>query len=145
MPPRQRAGQPATTVKHIDSDGRESNVVEMRPGDFDLEAIVQQRADALGLEDGERITFVWRSERFSMPYPMFATDEWKDGLEECTDDEEIGRYCLGDDQYERFISLDGRAGFIALILQEANSKVVGAGPDPTQSSRSSRRAQRRRR
>lgn len=111
--------------------------------DYDLAAVVEQRRDALG-HDGDLVTFKHGGEVFSFPHPLFADDEWKDGLAEVRGDVEFGQYLL-DDQYERFRELGGRASHLAILVDKirTDTQDVTAGR-PTQSPISSR-AQRRRR
>lgn len=119
-------------------------VVEQPEADYDLAAIVDQRRDALG-HAGDEITFVHEGEVFSMPHPLFADDEWKDGLADVDSDVEFGEYVLGEEQYARFRELGGRSSHLAILVQkiQTDARDVDAQDRPTRFSTSSR-AQRRR-
>jgi hypothetical protein len=115
--------------------------------DYSLEAVVQQRRDALG-HDGDMVTFSQGGKVFEMPHPLFATDEWKEGLSDVRGDVEFGKYVLGD-QYDEFRACGGQSSHIALLIDQIRQdaqEVDGKGR-PTQSStlsRVQRRQQRRR-
>lgn len=115
--------------------------------DYDLEAVVQQRRDALG-HDGDLVTFKQGGVIFSFPHPLFATDEWKEGLAEVRGDVAFGRYVLAD-QYDEFRERGGQSSHIALLIDQIRrdaQEVDGNGrptPSPT-FSRAQRRQQRRR-
>lgn len=103
----------------------------------DLDAIVAQRSEALG---GETVEFDFAGETFSMQHPLLADDDWKIAMRDAGDDEiEIARQALGEEQYDRFRAAGGRAGYIALLVQDVMSEVQETTPggDPTQSSTSS--------
>lgn len=103
----------------------------------DLDAIVAQRSEALG---GETVEFDFAGEQFSMQHPLLADDDWKIAMRDAGDDEiEIARQALGEDQYEKFRKVGGRAGYIALLVQDVMQEVQDTAPsgDPTQSSTSS--------
>jgi hypothetical protein len=117
---------------------------EQPVADYDLATVVDQRRDALG-HDGDMVTFTHAGEVFSFPHPLFATDEWKDGLAAVGSDVEFGEYLLGEEQYDLFHELGGRSSHLAILLQQvqADAREVDAQRGPTQFSTSSR-AQRRR-
>jgi hypothetical protein len=110
--------------------------------DYDLEVVVQQRRDALG-HDGDMLTFKQGGMVFEMPHPLFATDEWKDGLSDVVGDVEFGKYVLGD-QYDEFRARGGQSAHIAILMDDIRRKARDLDGDgrPTPSSISSR-AQRR--
>jgi hypothetical protein len=89
--------------------------------DYDLDAIVAQHREATG---GDELTFTFGGEKFTMPHPLLADDEWKDELAEITSDVEMGLFVLGEDQYERFRELGGRASFIGLLMRKAQEDFV---------------------
>lgn len=109
--------------------------------EYDLEAIVAQKAEAVG---GEEVTFTYGGETFSMPHPLFADDDWKEGLSEVQGDVEFGEYVLGED-YERFRAAGGRAGFLSILMDRLHREAQAEDRDgrPTRSSTSSRAQKRR--
>jgi len=118
--------------------------VEPPVADYDLGAVVDQRRDALG-HDGDMVTFRHAGEVFEFPHPLFADDDWKEGLAEVASDVEFGIYLLGEEQYERFRELDGRASHLAILIDkiQKDARDVDTKGRPTQLSTFSR-AQRRR-
>ncbi|WP_182359481.1 hypothetical protein [Tomitella gaofuii] len=108
---------------------------------YDLDAMVSQRAEAVG---GERVEFTYGGETFSFPHPLFADDEFKDGLADVQTDMEMAEHYLGD-QYDKFIEVGGKSGFIGILLQKVQEDAtdVDEKGNPTLSRRSSNRAQRR--
>lgn len=134
--PRRPAAKPAPAPAPAPVDDVEA--------DYDLAAVVAQRRDALG-HDGDYVTFTHEGEVFQFEHPLFASDEWKEGLAQVRGDVEFGQYLLGDD-YERFRELGGRASHLAILvdqIRQDTQDLDGAGR-PTQSPTFSR-AQRRRR
>lgn len=119
-------------------------LVDDDDADYDLAAVVEQRRDALG-HDGDLVTFKHAGEVFSFPHPLFADDDWKDGLAQVRGDVAFGQYLL-DDQYDRFRELGGRASHLAILVDQIrkDTQDADAAGRPTQSPISSR-AQRRRR
>jgi hypothetical protein len=111
--------------------------------DYDLEAVVQQRRDALG-HDGDMVTFKQGGAVFEFPHPLFASDEWKEGLAGVRGDVAFGHYVLGE-QYDDFRERGGQSSHIALLIDQIRKDAQAADGDgrPTQSSTFSR-AQRRR-
>ncbi len=89
--------------------------------EYDLDALIAQHRDATG---GDDVVFTFGGETFTMPHPLLAEDEWKDELSEITSDVEMGRFVLGDEQYEKFRELGGRASFIALLMKKAQADFV---------------------
>lgn len=112
--------------------------------DYDLETVVQQRRDALG-HDGDVVTFRQGGVVFEMPHPLFATDEWKEGLRQVRGDVEFGRYVLGD-AYDEFRERGGQSSHIAILVDQIQKEARAVDGDgrPTASSTFSR-AQRRQR
>lgn len=102
----------------------------------DLEAIIAQRAEAVG---GENIEFDYAGETFSMPHPMFADDDWKEVVREAGNDDVVfAREALGREQYDRFRAAGGRAAYIGVLFQQVLSEMQDEGPaGPTRSSTSS--------
>lgn len=91
------------------------------PEEYDLDAIVAQRREAVG---GDDIVFKWSGEKFSFPHPLLASDEWKEQVGEADpDDVSQVRAMLGEEQYERFHALGGQAGFVMLIVQKVQSSL----------------------
>ena len=108
------------------------------PQEFDLDALVAQRREAVG---GDDIVFTFGGEKFSFPHPLLATDEWKDRVSEAGQaDVDQVRAMLGDEQYDRYHELGGQAGFVMLIVQEVQRTLRDETPEgrPTRPSTSSR-------
>ncbi|GJF04963.1 hypothetical protein [Pseudonocardia sp. D17] len=113
------------------------------PATFDLDAIVEQRREAVG---GDDIVFTFKGETFSFPHPLLAPDEWKEEVAEAgVGDVDQVRAMLGEDQYDRFHALGGQAGFVMLIVQQVQQSLRDEMADgrPTRPSTSSRRRPRR--
>lgn len=104
--------------------------------EYDLDALVAQHREATG---GDDIVFQFGGEKFTMPHPLLADDEWKDDLAAIDSDVEMGRFVLGEEQYERFRELGGRASFIGLLMRKAQADFVDADSEgrPTRRSTSS--------
>lgn len=109
---------------------------------YDLTEIVDQRREAIG---SDRVEFTYGGETFSIVHPLFADDDFKDGLADVETDVDMAVYYLGDEQYERFAELGGRSGFIGMLLAKVQADAVEADKDgnPTRSRQFSNRAQRR--
>lgn len=154
MPGTQRAGGAAKAVTRRTAAKAPAKAPEVLVGeevdvdaDYDLEVVVQQRRDALG-HDGDMVTFKQGGVVFEFPHPLFASDEWKEGLRQCRGDVEFGRYALGD-QYDEFRERGGQSSHIAILVDKIRADTQAADGDgrPTQSptySREQRRRQRRR-
>lgn len=150
---RQRAGQGASKAVARRTPAKSpAKVAAALPDqdvdvDYDLATIVQQRRDALG-HDGDVVTFKQGVTVFEMPHPLFASDEWKEGLADVRGDVEFARYVLGD-QYDEFRLQGGQSSHIAILIdtiQRQARDLDGDGrPTPSSiSSRAQRRQQRRR-
>ncbi|WP_394621303.1 hypothetical protein JNUCC0626_20060 [Lentzea sp. JNUCC 0626] len=107
----------------------------------DLEAIVNQRREAVG---GDDVTFSFAGQEFSFPHPLLASDSWKDGLADITSDVELGQYVLGE-QYEQFIELGGRSSYLAILMDDLRREVQDEDAEgrPTRLPTSSRARQKR--
>jgi hypothetical protein len=108
------------------------------PEEFDLDALVAQRREAVG---GDDIVFKFAGEKFSFPHPLLASDEWKDEVAAAGQaDVDQVRAMMGDEQYDRFHALGGQAGFVMMIVQKVQHALRDETPDgrPTQRSTSSR-------
>ncbi|MDX3661328.1 hypothetical protein PV646_28820 [Streptomyces sp. ID05-26A] len=104
--------------------------------EYDLDALVAQHRDATG---GDDLVFTFGGEKFTMPNPVLADDEWKDELAEITSDVVMAEYVLGE-QYDKFRELGGRASYIALLMRSAQADFVDTDPRtgrPTRRSTSS--------
>lgn len=111
--------------------------------EYDLDAIVAQRREAVG---GDDIVFKWANEKFSFPHPLLAPDEWKDQVAEAGNgDVDQVRAMLGEEQYDRFHALGGQAGFVMLIVQQVQDKLRDEMSDGTPTRRSTSSGRRRRR
>lgn len=117
--------------------------VEPPVADYDLAAVVDQRRDALG-HDGDMVTFNQGGEVFEFPHPLFADDDWKEGLADVRGDVAFGRYVLGE-QYDRFRELGGRASHLGILIDQIQRDVRDADTKgrPTQPSTFSREQRRR--
>lgn len=112
--------------------------------EYDLQAIVDQRREAVG---GDDVTFTFGGETFGFPHPLLADDEWKDGLSGISGDVEFGQYVLGE-RYDRFIELGGRSSYLAILMDDIRKEVQDQDRDgrptrPLTSSRAQRRQQKR--
>jgi hypothetical protein len=117
------------------------------PEEYDLDAIVAQRREAVG---GDDIVFSFAGEKFHFPHPLLASDEWKEQVADAgVDDVSQVRAMLGDEQYDRFHELGGQAGFVMLIVQRVSVDLRDEMRDedgerrPTRRSTSSSRRQKR--
>lgn len=134
-------------VKRIGDDPETEEFAEAGPNEIDLDAVIAQRAEALGISDGETFSFVFKGHRFRMPHPLFAPDEWTEELAGMSENEEVGVHMLGEDEFARYRELGGKASQLSFVMQEAARKSTEVDDlgKPTPPSRSSRRAQRRQR
>ncbi len=101
------------------------------------EEVYAQAAEAMG---GELVEFEQGGEAFNFPHPALQSDEWLDGLTAVEGGAEANvRYLLGDEQYERFIKLDGKPFAVMFILNDVNKRSADAMADgtPTRSGTSS--------
>jgi hypothetical protein len=108
------------------------------PQEFDLDAIVAQRREAVG---GDDIVFTFAGEKFQFPHPLLASDEWKDEVAAAGQaDVDQVRAMLGDEQYERYHALGGQAGYVMLIVQQVQQQLRDENAEgrPTRPSTSSR-------
>lgn len=120
-----------------------SPVTKTQTNTFDLDAIVEQRREAVG---GDDIVFTFKGETFQFPHPLLASDEWKETVADAgAGDVDQVRAMLGDDQYERYHALGGQAGFVMLIVQQVQRSLRDEMDDgrPTQRSTSSARRRKR--
>lgn len=117
---------------------------------IDLDAILAQRAEATGADEG-RIPFTFKGETFTFRDPMTLTDEDQDELENIVEDEgrlsDIAVFWMGDDEWERFEAAGGTAVMFRLIVEEnaRREQAVDAAGNPTRRNRSQRRAAARKR
>lgn len=113
------------------------------PQQFDLDAIVAQRREAVG---GDDIAFTWAGDTYSFPHPLLASDEWKEHCADADpDDVSQVRAMLGDEQYDRFHAAGGQAGFVMLIVQQVQQSLRDEMADGTPTRRSTSSARRRKR
>ena len=90
---------------------------------MDLDAILAQRREATG-SDTDDIAFTFAGQKWTMPHPLLADDDWKEGLSELDGtDVEVARYYLGDEQYERFRDAGGKAGYVFLLIQQVSQQI----------------------
>lgn len=113
------------------------------PTTFDLDAIVDQRREAVG---GDDIVFTFKGESYSFPHPLLASDEWKETVAEAgAGDVDQVRAMLGDEQYDKFHAAGGQAGYVMLIVAQVQRDLRAEQEDgrPTRPSTSSGRRPRR--
>lgn len=118
------------------------------PEIIDLDAIVAQRAEALGLDDGKQVPFKFKGEDFHVTHPMFLDDEVLDDLDTSSNPVDSAIIVLGEEQYARFRDLGGSASLVGILVQkindEARDSTEGRPTRPSTSSRAQRKAPRRR-
>jgi hypothetical protein len=116
--------------------------IQNTPATFDLDAIVDQRREAVG---GDDVVFTWKGETFRFPHPLLAEDEWKERCADADpDDVSQVRAMLGEDEYDRFHGLGGQAGFVMLLVQKIQEQLRDEIDDrPTRRSTSSARRRKR--
>ncbi|MCF7550968.1 hypothetical protein [Pseudonocardia sp. WMMC193] len=120
--------------------------------DIDMDAILAQRAEATNSDDPTIATFVFARQEWVFPHPMFAADDWKDGLADVqkkgskgeANDVDLARYYLGEEQYERFIEAGGNSGIVLFAVQDVMRQIQHEAQErPTRSSTFSARRQKR--
>lgn len=115
---------------------------------IDLDAILDQRREATG-GDPDQVEFTYAGQTWTVPHPMLADDEWKEGLAEVEgSDVDMARFYMGDEQYARFREVGGRAGYVLLIIQQIASdmrdELPGSNGEPTRPTRRSTSSGKRR-
>ncbi|WKD60922.1 hypothetical protein CCICO_04425 [Corynebacterium ciconiae DSM 44920] len=119
---------------------------------IDLDAILAQRAEATGAEEG-RIPFTFKGETFTFRDPMMLDDEDQELLEDIADSEdarlsEIAEFWMGEEEWERFRSAGGTAPMFRYIIEENSRReqeADAAGKSSARINRSQRRAAGRKR
>lgn len=120
--------------------------------DIDMDVILEQRAEASGQDDPTQATFRFAGEVWHFPHPLFASDDWKDGLVDLqkagakgdANDVDLARYYMGEDTYERFVTAGGHSGVVLFAVNQIMARVQAEGAEgPTQSSTYSRKRRRR--
>lgn len=113
------------------------------PQEFDLDALVAQRREAVG---GDDVVFTWSGEKYAFPHPLLASDEWKDSVAAAgSADVDQVRAMLGDEQYDRFHAAGGQAGFVMMIVQKVQEQLRDELADGTPTRRPTSSAPRRKR
>lgn len=109
--------------------------------DIDLDAILQQRAEARG-DEGFTFSFKAYGKEWTAKDPMLLTDDEKDELAEMTYDVDMAAFFMGDEQYDAFVAAGGQSSHFVVALTEYQRKQQAGGSDgrPTRPNRSSRRA-----
>jgi hypothetical protein len=115
----------------------------VRPS-VDLDAILAQRAEATGGEF-DTVAFRFHEQTWTCKHPLLADDEWKRGLDDLEDNEDVAAYYLGAEQYERFCEAGGRAGFVILVLREIGRDLTDVAPNGRPTRRSTSSAKHRKR
>lgn len=119
---------------------------------IDLSAMVAQRAEATGAEDG-RIPFSFNGKQFTFRDPMMLTDEDQEILEDIANDEsarlsEIAEFWMGEDEWGRFRAAGGTAPMFRLVIEEnarREQEYDAEGKSFARTNRSQRRAAARKR
>jgi hypothetical protein len=123
------------------------NVSSIGPQDFDLSEMIAQRAEALGVDDGDKFYFTFEGTRFAMVHPSFSEDGWTEEMNSIVQDgdpAEIGNFLLGD-RYPEFLALGGKGIYLATLVGKLmrDMEAVDTEGKGSQPNRSLRRAQRR--
>ncbi|WP_151530528.1 MULTISPECIES: hypothetical protein [Corynebacterium] len=117
---------------------------------IDLDAILAQRAEATGVEEG-RIPFTFKGETFTFRDPVLLDDEDQEELEYIVDSEslsEVAEFWLGEKEWERFRAAGGTAPMFRFLIEENNRReqeLDAAGKSSVRMNRSQRRAAGRKR
>lgn len=116
---------------------------------IDLDAILAQRAEATGAEDG-RVPFTFKGETFTFRDPMTLDDDAQDELEDLATDgrlSDVAMFWMGEKEWDRFAEAGGTAMMFRFIVEEhaAREESVDRQGNPSQRSRSQRRAAARKR
>lgn len=111
--------------------------------DIDLDAILEQRAEARG-DQGFTFTFKMHGQEWTAKDPMLLTDDEKDELSALQYDVDVAAFFMGEEQYDDFQAAGGQSSHFVLALTEYQKKQTGeVGGRPTRSNRSSRRQEAR--
>lgn len=89
---------------------------------IDLDALLAQRAEATGAEDG-RISFIFGGETFTFRDPITLTDEDQEELEDITSAgdarlSDVAIFWMGEDEWEKFAKAGGTAMMFRYIVEE---------------------------
>lgn len=89
---------------------------------IDLDALLAQRAEATGVENG-RVSFIFGGETFTFRDPITITDDDQEELEEITSSgnarlSEVAVFWMGEDEWERFEKAGGTAMMFRYIVEE---------------------------
>lgn len=103
---------------------------------YQLEEIVAQAEEAVG---GTDVEFDFNGQSWSFPNPLFCGDKWSEEFQTLTGQEEVARFLLGDEQFDKFIAAGGNSNHVTLLLGQASRDTAAAMQDgsPTRSGTSS--------
>ncbi|AZA08697.1 hypothetical protein [Corynebacterium pseudopelargi] len=119
---------------------------------IDLDAILAQRAEATGAEEG-RIPFIFKGETFTFRDPVTLSDEDQEELNELGESQDarfsdVAVFWMGEEEWERFEAAGGTALMFRFIVEEnarREQEVNAAGKSSARMNRSQRRAAGRKR
>ena len=88
---------------------------------IDLDAILAQRAEATGAEEG-RVPFIYKGKTFTFRDPLTLSDEDQDKLEEITEStdarlSDVAEFWMGEEEWEEFAKVGGTAGMFRYIVE----------------------------
>ena len=145
----------AATSPHLATDRRTttmasndtSNVTPLPANevDFDLDAYLEQKAEATGKPAHEG-SFRHMAKEWTFTLPAYADKDWNRKLSELEDDDDaesddIARHYLGDDQFDAYIDAGGSAisamTAVGRAIAAEQKKSMTSSGRPTRRSRSS--------
>lgn len=84
---------------------------------IDLDVLIEQRAEALGTDEG-RVPFTFKGGTFTFRHPDTLTDEEQLEVADLEVGPDVAEFYMGGDEYERFVEAGGSANFWALVFVE---------------------------
>ncbi|WP_040422128.1 hypothetical protein [Corynebacterium lipophiloflavum] len=114
---------------------------------YDLDALLAQKEEATGVKEG-RVSFTFKDQSFTFKDPTFLTDEEVGELDSLPEyGPDVAAWYMGDDEYDRFLTVGGSANLWSVVLNEhlKKSRAEDAAGNPTRSNRSQRRTAARKR
>lgn len=89
---------------------------------IDLDAILAQRAEATGAEEG-RVPFTFKGDTFTFRDPLTLNDEDQDELDDIAEStdarlSDIAIFWMGEDEWQRFAKAGGTAVMFRYIVEE---------------------------
>jgi hypothetical protein len=117
--------------------------------DIDYDAILAQQQEATGHAEIGTTTFRYKGEVWTIPHPLLADDEWKEGLAdlraEDADDLTVAEYYMGAEQWARFQAAGGRSGIIFDVFRRVAAQSTSLDDEARPTRRSTSSAKRRKR